>query len=154
MYGDGKWFDCGHTIQYTDHVSQKCPLETYMILWTNVTPINLILKRSWKKERKVINSPTPISQDSAGVQIEKGSRAPYSSLYNSIAPGRTLMQRMLRYSFNWIVWWHIPCFKTVKRLFDIFSLVKNIVFKRHKLGKVVGRKPDWLTDSLSDWQLC
>ena len=31
-----------HTMQCTDHVSQKCTLETYMILLTNVTPINLI----------------------------------------------------------------------------------------------------------------
>ena len=27
----------GHTMQYTDHVSQKCTLETYMTLLTNVT---------------------------------------------------------------------------------------------------------------------
>ena len=33
----------GHTMQYTDHVSQKCPLDTYMVLLTNVTPINLNL---------------------------------------------------------------------------------------------------------------
>ena len=32
----------GHTMQYTDHVSEKYTLETYMILLTNVTPINLI----------------------------------------------------------------------------------------------------------------
>ena len=31
----------GHTRQYTDHVSQNCTLETYEILLTNVTPINL-----------------------------------------------------------------------------------------------------------------
>ena len=30
-----------HTIQNTDHVSQKGTLETYIILLTNVTPINL-----------------------------------------------------------------------------------------------------------------
>ena len=29
----------GHTIQYADHVSQKCTLETYIILLTHVTPI-------------------------------------------------------------------------------------------------------------------
>ena len=34
----------GHTTQYTDHVSQNCTLETYMILLTNITSINLILK--------------------------------------------------------------------------------------------------------------
>ena len=33
-----------HTIQYTDDISQNCSLETYIILLTNVTPINLILK--------------------------------------------------------------------------------------------------------------
>ena len=32
----------GHTVQYTDLVLQKCAVETYMILLTNVTPINLI----------------------------------------------------------------------------------------------------------------
>ena len=32
----------GHTLQYTDHVSQNCTLETYIILLTNATPINLI----------------------------------------------------------------------------------------------------------------
>ena len=32
----------GHTMQYTDHVSQKCALELYIILLTNITPINLI----------------------------------------------------------------------------------------------------------------
>ena len=30
----------GHTVQYTDFVSYKCTLETYMILVTNVTAIN------------------------------------------------------------------------------------------------------------------
>ena len=29
----------GHTMQYTGHVSQKCTLETYVTLLTNVTPI-------------------------------------------------------------------------------------------------------------------
>ena len=32
----------GPTVQYTDHASYKYTLETYMILLTNVTPINLI----------------------------------------------------------------------------------------------------------------
>ena len=32
----------GHTMQYTDHVSQNYTTETYIILLTNVTPINLI----------------------------------------------------------------------------------------------------------------
>ena len=34
----------GHSVQHTDHVPQKCTLETYMILLTNVTEIHLILK--------------------------------------------------------------------------------------------------------------
>ena len=34
----------GHTMQYTDHILNKCTLDTYMILLTNVTTINLILK--------------------------------------------------------------------------------------------------------------
>ena len=37
----------GHTVQYTGHVSQKCTLETYIILLTNVTPINLMEKNHW-----------------------------------------------------------------------------------------------------------
>ena len=32
----------GHAGQYTDHVSWKYTLETYMMLLTNITPINLI----------------------------------------------------------------------------------------------------------------
>ena len=35
-------FGGGHTVQYTDHVLQKCTLETYMTLLTNVIPKNLI----------------------------------------------------------------------------------------------------------------
>ena len=31
-----------HTVQYTDDVFQNYTLETYIILLTNVTPINLI----------------------------------------------------------------------------------------------------------------
>ena len=32
----------GHTMQYTDYVSQKCVLEAYIIELTSVIPINLI----------------------------------------------------------------------------------------------------------------
>ena len=32
----------GYTMQYTAHVLWKCTLETYIILLTNVTSINLI----------------------------------------------------------------------------------------------------------------
>lgn len=32
----------GHTTQYAEHASQKCTLETYMILLTNLTTINVI----------------------------------------------------------------------------------------------------------------
>ena len=39
-------FDGGHTIKYTDDLSQNCTLETYIIILTNVTSVNLIfLKR-------------------------------------------------------------------------------------------------------------
>ena len=31
-----------HTMQYTDDILQKCAFETYAILLTNVTSINLI----------------------------------------------------------------------------------------------------------------
>ena len=37
----------GHTMQHTDHVSQKFTLETHMVLLTNVTPINLIKKNKY-----------------------------------------------------------------------------------------------------------
>ena len=38
----------GHTMQYTDHVSLKCILETYMILLTNYHP-NKFNKKNIKK---------------------------------------------------------------------------------------------------------
>ena len=34
----------GHTVQHTDDESQNRTLETYIILLTNITPKNLILK--------------------------------------------------------------------------------------------------------------
>ena len=36
--------DDEHTIQYTDDVLQNCTSETFVILLTNVTPINSISK--------------------------------------------------------------------------------------------------------------
>ena len=33
------------TVQYTDHVPQKCMLETCIILLTSVTPIHVICKK-------------------------------------------------------------------------------------------------------------
>ena len=42
----------GHTVQYIHHVSQKCTLETYIILLTSVASINLIffkIGREWPK---------------------------------------------------------------------------------------------------------
>ena len=39
---DDLTLESGHTMQYTDHVSQKCTLETYVILLINITPINVI----------------------------------------------------------------------------------------------------------------
>ena len=44
---DGLTLGGGHTVQYTDHASQNCALETYTILLANVTPINL--KKNIKK---------------------------------------------------------------------------------------------------------
>ena len=41
MEGDLTWDD-EHTIQYTGDVLQDCTPETYIILLTNVTPINSI----------------------------------------------------------------------------------------------------------------
>ena len=41
MEGDLIW-DGEHTIQYTDDILQNCKPETYMILLTNVTPINSV----------------------------------------------------------------------------------------------------------------
>ena len=38
---DLTWGD-GHTVQYEDHVSQNCALDSYMTLLTNVTPTHLI----------------------------------------------------------------------------------------------------------------
>ena len=40
MKGDLTWGG-GHTLQYTDVVVENCILETYIILVTNVTPMNL-----------------------------------------------------------------------------------------------------------------
>ena len=36
--------DGEHTIQYTGDVLQNCTLETYILLLTNVTPVNSIKK--------------------------------------------------------------------------------------------------------------
>ena len=47
MMTDYLTLDGGHTIQNTDLVSQKCTLEAYMTLLTNVTPIHLIRKAIW-----------------------------------------------------------------------------------------------------------
>ena len=50
MEGDLPW--CGkYTIRYTDDVLQNCTPETYIILLTNVTPINSI-----KIQKRGINS--------------------------------------------------------------------------------------------------
>lgn len=44
VIGDDPTLHGGHTVQYTGHVSEKCPLETCMNLLPNVTPINGIRK--------------------------------------------------------------------------------------------------------------
>lgn len=41
MYDDGR-LGGGHTVRSTDHLSQKCTLETYILLLVNVIPINVI----------------------------------------------------------------------------------------------------------------
>ena len=49
MEGDVTW-GSEHTIQYTNDILQNCTAETYVILLTNVTPINSILKIKIRKE--------------------------------------------------------------------------------------------------------
>ena len=41
----------GHTVQYTDEVSQNCALKTYITLLTNVTPAHLT--KIWKRNREI-----------------------------------------------------------------------------------------------------
>ena len=41
----------GHAMLKTDDVSQNCTLETYIILLTNITPMNLIKNRTKKWEK-------------------------------------------------------------------------------------------------------
>ena len=43
---------CGHMMQYTNHVSQKCILETYINLLTDVTSINVIKRQKNKQNKK------------------------------------------------------------------------------------------------------
>ena len=43
MGGHSSWSG-KHTVQYAGDASQNCTRETYIILLTNVSPINLILK--------------------------------------------------------------------------------------------------------------
>ena len=50
MDGDLTWGG-EHTMQYTDDILQNCTPETYIILLTNVTPINSI-----KIQKRGINS--------------------------------------------------------------------------------------------------
>ena len=51
IYGDGRGLTLGggHTMQYTNYVSEICILETYMILLANVTSINFIRNEFLKK---------------------------------------------------------------------------------------------------------
>ena len=39
----------GHTMPYTDHVSQRCTLEAYMIILTYVHPMNMRMAQPQKK---------------------------------------------------------------------------------------------------------
>ena len=65
---DGLTLGGGHALQCTYHVSQKCALETYMILLTNVSPINLIES---KRKNIVIDiqveTTLTSSQDQSGI---------------------------------------------------------------------------------------
>ena len=45
-------FGSGHKIQYTDNALQNCMSEIYIILLTNVTPINLIYETDREKETR------------------------------------------------------------------------------------------------------
>ena len=51
MVMEGDWTLGGeHTVQCADDVLQNCTPEAYIILLTDVTPINSILKKNNKKE--------------------------------------------------------------------------------------------------------
>ena len=56
MFTDGdQTSGAKHTMEYTEDVSLNCILETYIMLLTNVTPINLIKKiKSQRIHKKVI----------------------------------------------------------------------------------------------------
>lgn len=55
-----------HPMQYTDDELQKCMLETYIILLTSITPINLIkIKKECENtfvKKKVNQFPLPIKR--------------------------------------------------------------------------------------------
>ena len=53
---DGLTLGGEHTMQCTDHVSLKCTLETYVILLTNVTPVNLIKKKYIKIIKRIVKN--------------------------------------------------------------------------------------------------
>ena len=48
---DGLTLGGDHIVQYTDLVSQKCTLKTYIILLTNVPPINTIKTNTTTKNK-------------------------------------------------------------------------------------------------------
>ena len=49
MIGDDLTLSGGHTMPYTDHVSQRCTLEAYMIILTYVHPMNMRMAQPQKK---------------------------------------------------------------------------------------------------------
>ena len=53
MEGDLAWGG-EHTIQCTDDVLQNCTPETYIILLSNVTPINSIKKKKESRENRPV----------------------------------------------------------------------------------------------------
>ena len=68
---DDLTLDGGHTIQYTNHASQKCTLETYVILSTN---------KFFKIAAKIQLSPVPFSltEQHSGESACKGYRDHYT----------------------------------------------------------------------------
>ena len=94
-----------HTIQYTDDVLQNCTPETYIVLLSNVTPVNSI-----KKKRIVFRTEAPVFQCSRGNQV------PGLELTNTLLIG-SCTSCVLRGVFGisgkrvgseWFVWAHTP----------------------------------------------
>lgn len=59
MKEDGLTLGDRHTVQYRGFISKKCILETYMILLTNVTLINLILEKTKLNKKQRVTNKVP-----------------------------------------------------------------------------------------------